>query len=507
MVDDSQTACKVADLVADVRGCDRDTPPQLREEGGAGAAPLVNNTKSIHRKRDVIDQETGEIQSFTLNQRCREFVRDSDPDQSRFERWDLQGVASQALIDDHTPRGGQWRVCTCLRKRIADDVRVLRSVEHKTAHYANLQTCGSVWTCPICAAKISERRKGEIEAAANLHQEAGGALLMVTLTFRHDRADDLGLLIGSQADKIGLRHALQKFRNSRTYKSVSEKLELIGLIRNLEVTHSDRNGWHPHVHELWLVRDGVSERELSRLKSTLFDAWYDACGAAKLGQPTRQRGLDIVRAKSPAEYLQKWGRESRWSVGSELAKSHIKSSRSAKGRTPFDILRAIRDGFDLERNTRLFREYAGCFFGARQCFWTAGLKTAFGIDDLSDEEIAAQQDDSAIEITSITADQWRAVLAQKFDARVTVLKLAETGGCDAVSVFLNSLSAPAAVVVTPVPVEPPTTIEAINDSILAWARQRQPLPTKSYSVFVPEPVLPLGQIPLFDTSLLDYECS
>lgn len=43
---------------------------------------MVNNTKSIHTKRDVIDPETGEIQSFTLNQRCREFVRDSDRDQS-----------------------------------------------------------------------------------------------------------------------------------------------------------------------------------------------------------------------------------------------------------------------------------------------------------------------------------------------------------------------------------------------------------------------------------------
>ena len=46
--------------------------------------PLVNNTKSIHTKRDVIDPETGEIQSFTLNQRGREFVRDSDHDQSRY---------------------------------------------------------------------------------------------------------------------------------------------------------------------------------------------------------------------------------------------------------------------------------------------------------------------------------------------------------------------------------------------------------------------------------------
>ena len=42
--------------------------------------PLVNNTKSIHRKKEVIDPETGEIQRLTFNDRRREFVPDSDAD-------------------------------------------------------------------------------------------------------------------------------------------------------------------------------------------------------------------------------------------------------------------------------------------------------------------------------------------------------------------------------------------------------------------------------------------
>ena len=38
--------------------------------------PLVHNTNSIHRKREVINPETGEIQRLMFNQRCRGFAVD-----------------------------------------------------------------------------------------------------------------------------------------------------------------------------------------------------------------------------------------------------------------------------------------------------------------------------------------------------------------------------------------------------------------------------------------------
>ena len=66
----------------------RGSPParsSARTDGGprgsalalALALALVNNTKSVHTKREVINPETGEIQSFTLNPRRREFVRET----------------------------------------------------------------------------------------------------------------------------------------------------------------------------------------------------------------------------------------------------------------------------------------------------------------------------------------------------------------------------------------------------------------------------------------------
>ena len=50
------------------------------------------------------------------------------------------------------------RQARCGRKVLRGSVTLLRSCEH--GHYfAGLETCGSVWTCPVCAVKITERRR------------------------------------------------------------------------------------------------------------------------------------------------------------------------------------------------------------------------------------------------------------------------------------------------------------------------------------------------------------
>ena len=72
----------------------------------------------------------------------------------RVERFALQSVARDILPDSRTAK--------CLRIRAHDsDVQVWKSKKHKTASYGGLQTCGSVWVCPVCGAKVVERRRGK----------------------------------------------------------------------------------------------------------------------------------------------------------------------------------------------------------------------------------------------------------------------------------------------------------------------------------------------------------
>ena len=62
------------------------------------------------------------------------------------------------------------------------------AVEHHPEGYAyttGLQTCGSIWACPICSYKIRVKRAAEIAVAIARHKALGGTVLLLTLTTQH----------------------------------------------------------------------------------------------------------------------------------------------------------------------------------------------------------------------------------------------------------------------------------------------------------------------------------
>ncbi|MNZ27761.1 Replication protein [compost metagenome] len=391
----------------------------------ATGAALVTTAKFAARFREVIDEKTGEIQRFTFDHRRREFVPETTADEARTSRFQLQQAARRLLPNTRTAH--------CVRT-LTNKVGGVGILKHKVtgkAHYSGLQTCGSPWNCPVCSAKISERRKIEIREAVNTHVAAGGGVEMVTLTLRHSRQDVLSQLMER------LRNARRKMIKHRDYRELRRLFEVLGSIRALEVTHGDANGWHPHFHELWLLPAPLTVRQRATLQRLLFSAWSSASVAAGLPAPSRVRGVHVQQAHSAADYVAKWGTEPRWDSATELTRANSKRSRSAKGRTPFDLLRAYAEG-DSQAGA-LFAEFAGAFKGFNQCRWSTGLKALFGVAEASDAEIAAAQEEPAERVTQITLDQWRAVLRQPYEARTLVLHLAETGGHEAVARYIFDL--------------------------------------------------------------------
>lgn len=403
--------------------------------GRAAKRPLGNLPKSIGQIREVVDEKTGEIQRFRLDAKRREYVPVVDDatavNEARSGRFMLQRVSRTVLKGDKNPRGMDWRVVGCTHRRIAAEVAVLRNKATAKARFGGLRICGSVWTCPVCAAKISEHRRAEIHAATDTHTQAGGGIYMLTLTFSHKRADDVAKLVKA------LKRALKLLRDHRTYKQCKQYIDYVGLIRALEVTYGDANGWHPHVHELWLTAKKLTRAQVRLVQKEIFEAWRVACVSAGLGEPNRKQGVTFIEAESAQEYVTKFGREPKWGVGSELAKSHTKRGRLSS-MTPFDLLRLAGEGD--ARAGALFRTFATAFYGARQLFWSRGLKKLFGIDEVSDEEAAELEEGEAELVTRLTADQWRAVLRQPYDARGLVLELAENGGESAVREFVVTLA-------------------------------------------------------------------
>ena len=337
----------------------------------------------------------------------------------RVERFALQSVARDIL-----PKS---RTAFCLRSRIkgGEGVGVWRSTQHQTAHYSGLIVCGSVWTCPVCAAKISERRRLELQAAIAQHRESGGDAYLLTLTTPHGRRDDLAQLLAMQAK------ALASFTAQRAVKAVFAEMGELGRVRAFEVTHGRKgtnNGWHPHYHFLQFAKGGADAAQLMDWRTRLYLEWAKCCERAGLGVPSFQHGLDLQDGSKADKYLSKWGLEC------EMTKGHIKQAK-AGGETPFDLLRAVLADKGDKQAAALFAEFGRVFKGKRQLSWSRGLRASFDLaEEKTDEELSREQSEDAELLGLISVDEWRDVL--RVQARGVVLELAAAGGWSAVARFL-----------------------------------------------------------------------
>jgi hypothetical protein len=377
------------------------------------AAPLGTNAKYKFTPQKI-DPETGEITG------C-------DPMATKVQRFILQSVA-RTLFDNKTSRLNK-----CLRLRAAhQDVQVWKSIEHKTTHYKGLQTCGSVWMCPVCSAKIAERRRLEIIQAMEAHRQVGGCVNMLTLTAPHQVKDNLVDLLAKQAKALNL------FWSDRVVKEILVEMGTIGQIRALEPTHGrlspQNNGWHPHYHILMFQGIGVDLARFDQAQMTdwqvrLYLRWAARCVAAGLGEPSYAHGLKLDNGDHAAKYVSKWGLED------EMTKGHTK--KALHGETPFDLLRALLADPDDKQAAALFIEYAKAFKGKRQLHWSKGLKKRYQVTEKTDEALAAETEDKARLLGMLTIEQWRDVLA--VEGRGAVLQVAASSGWDAVEVYLGSI--------------------------------------------------------------------
>ena len=105
--------------------------------------------------------------------------------------------------------------------------------------FSGLVTCSNVWTCPVCAAKIANRRRDEVKKAIDGHWQAGGRVYMLALTTDHYRGQGLWSL------KQRITKSWGRLIQSASFKNTKQKYGISGYIRALEVTASHKNGWHP----------------------------------------------------------------------------------------------------------------------------------------------------------------------------------------------------------------------------------------------------------------------
>lgn len=271
--------------------------------------------------------------------------------------------------------------------------------------------CGSVWICPVCSRRVAELRKGEIQDAVDNAIRRGWGVILVTLTFPHGSGDVLDDILER------FTKAQRAFKSGRAAVKLRERIGFEGEIRTLEVTHGI-NGWHPHAHSIWVLKQQPTEEQAKALQSDLFEAWLKACLKAGLPPPSREHGVDVRCARADvAEYVGKWG------FASELASSASKRGK-AKGRTPWQILADATDGDP--RAAWLWRTFALAFVDKRQLFWSRGLRQKLDISPELTEQELLDLEDRRVErqVVVLDLDTWHVV--RKAEKQGELLQLAAT---------------------------------------------------------------------------------
>ncbi len=325
------------------------------------------------------------------------------------------------------------RVSSCLRRVIdmASGVTAKHIAGSSTAVYSGLQTCSSVWMCPCCAAKVTERRRlDELQPALRLARDCGLRVVMVTLTFEHHAHQPLQDLLHR------LMAAHEALQSGGQVTRMNKRFNVLGFIRALEVTYSTVNGWHPHIHLLVFLDQDANIENYGKL---LRRKWERALVSQGLSCNVHGFRLDDCDARI-ADYIAKYGHEPMWDEAAELSKWHVKKGRGAtlgdnEHVTPFGLLKYASEGDTVAG--ALFVEYAQAFKGRQQLKWSTGLKKFFGVDEKTDEEIAEEEQEQTDFEVSISRDSWQVVLGN--DARYEFLRVVAMADAQVVQEFLDCL--------------------------------------------------------------------
>jgi len=340
----------------------------------------------------------------------------------RQSRRDGRWAAKRVLWND----SALPRVQSCGRVGVLPDgaarVRATGAGVDRRAGFAGVATCGSVWACPTCSARILAGRQAELAEAMGTWHDGGGRIALLTLTMRHRKGQALADLWD------GVSHAWSKVTSGRAWvaaqqlhgspvdrvvvqgkrrgETVTDRR--IGWARVVETTHG-RNGWHVHLHVALFVPAESTAASLADLAGRMYARWEGALRSRGFSA-VADHGVDVKLwggAGDPlADYFVK-GTYSAPDAGDleaaalELARGDLKHARGGN-RTPFRILSdVVRLG--LADDLALWHEWERGSKGRRQLTWSTGLRALLvAADERTDDELAADElgtaDDDLVEL-------------------------------------------------------------------------------------------------------------
>lgn len=341
------------------------------------------------------------------------------------------------------------RVRDCGQRSTEEDgavgVKVTSTAEGgNVAGFRGTTSCGSVWACPVCSAKVAAHRAQELAQAVEWYTSRGYSVYMLTLTMRHN--------LGHSLDDCwsALSYGWDKVNSGKQWIADKDMWGIDGWNRVTETTHGDENGWHVHAHVVMFFNREVGMETVRFVGQRMYQRWEKAL-RRKGFDAVEEHGLDIRKAdEAVADYLAKTtyaedpklqaaaeayrqaNKASAKKLAGEAALGVFKEARRGN-RTPFKILDSIiagkRAGLDTTKDERIWHEWEQSSRGRKQMQWSQfkgpdGLKLRdrVGLNDEKKDEEVTEEDQLKGEVVAwLPKATWNVVkweaefLLQAFD--------------------------------------------------------------------------------------------
>lgn len=365
------------------------------------------------------------------------------PVSARAQRWGLRDTLHTCSTLE--------AVRKCGRVPVMRSVTLRASAGGARAGYGGLATCGSVWACPVCAAKIATKRREEVAKVTALAAAQGLHVSMLTLTQRHHQGQRLASLWDA------LSYAWNRVASGRRWIEFREQIGLIGTIRAVEVTHG-RHGWHVHTHVLVISEKDPATTpilyqrkqgrrrtpypiEVTTASAFVADRWARGLAARGVDFIADRGGIDWQTARDAAamgQYVSKIGQAGGTdALANEATLGALKQARG-ENRTPFQILADVAATGDAD-DLRLWHQWEKGSHGRRALLWSHGLREWARLGrEQTDEEIAEEETGDEV-IAVFAGSGWAALRAA---GAAELLDVTEGGGHSAAYAWLEAHGVP-----------------------------------------------------------------
>ncbi len=307
-------------------------------------------------------------------------------------------------------------------------------------YFANIQHCGLGWVCPVCNYKIQTEKTKQLNEALLQYTQKGYVVYFGAVTLPHYQSealeDNLKTLLDGwnwvkshRTVKKEIRSRIEKFpivdfKTGEVLKTIKNKPDF-WYVRSLEITYG-KNGFHPHLHPIFILRKEDAENYLKAFKDKYLD-WLKKND--KDNQHTEQRAFMYEEWDGSFEKLTEYVNKtkikegisdekaeliynikkenSRKKLADELTRGQNKKSR--EGVTPWEMLLYIKEKtkFRFSRSPKeLFREYAEATKGKSMLQTCQYFYQYIGLDELEEAEIL-KDDKTEKVLFSIEKPLWK----------------------------------------------------------------------------------------------------